>query len=157
MKKILLALDPSPHSRRAAEYLAAVVGHLPECQVLLLVVIGRWPATVTEPVSDVPLPAPEEVHGYEDPQKELVQAQAFLSEVLRLLVQKGIDEARLQRLIIPQSRGIAQDVVAVAENEGCDTIVVGRRNFSKLESFFLRSISADMVKHAVNHTVWVVG
>lgn len=157
MKKILLALDPSSHSRRAAEYLAAAVGPLPDCEILLLMVIGRWPATVTEPVGDEPLPEPEEVHGYEDPQKELVQAQVFLSEVSQLLMARGVTESRLNRLIIPQARSIALDVIAVAESEGCDTIVVGRRNFSRLESFFLRSISADMIKHAVNHTVWVVG
>lgn len=130
---------------------------MPDCEILLLMVIGRWPATVTEPVGDGPLPEPEEVHGYEDPQKELVQAQVFLSEVSQLLVARGVTETRLNRLIIPQAKSIAQDVIAVAENEGCDTIVVGRRNFSRLESFFLRSISADMIKHAVNHTVWVVG
>jgi len=156
VKKILLALDCSPHSRRAAEYLADVVGRLPGCEVVLLSVVSRWPLSVDELDSDVPLPTGGEVHGDEDTQKELTLAQEFLTEIEQLLVLKGFDETQLQRRLVPQERGVAQDVIATAENTGCDTIVVGRRNLSKVESIFLGSVSAALVKQAVGRTVWVV-
>jgi nucleotide-binding universal stress UspA family protein len=156
VKKILLALDSSAHSRRAAEYLAEVAGHLPGCEVLLLTVISRWPVTVAEPVTDEPLPVQGEVHGDEDIQKALAEAQEFMREISELLLQSGFAETRLQRLLIPQEHGVAQDIIAMAEGTGCDTIVVGRRNLSKVQSIFLGSVSADLVKQAVGRTVWVV-
>lgn len=156
MKKILLALDPSPQSRRAAEYLADIAGSLPGCEVLLLSVVSRWPLTLSEPIADEPLPAGGEVHGDEDTQKELQQAQAFLNEITLTLLQSGFSEARVQRRLIPQERGVAQDIIAVAESDECDTIVVGRRNLSKVESIFLGSVSSTLVKQATGRTVWVV-
>lgn len=156
MKKILLALDPSPHSRRAAMYLAEVAGHLPGCEVLLLMVLNRWPKTVVESVADEPLPVQGEVHGDEDGHQGLVEAQTFATEISRLLTQKGFDENRVQRLFIPQQRGVASDILAMAESSACDTIVVGRRNLSKMRSLFIGSVSEDLVTHAVGRTVWVV-
>lgn len=156
MKKFLLALDPSPQSRRAAEYLAEVAGPLPGCEVLLVMVLSRWPVAVPPPVGDEPLPAPGEVHGDEDAQRELAAAQAFFAEMSQLLMRSGFDETRVKRLIVPQERSVAQAIIAMAESTGCDTIVVGRRNLSKVESLLLGSVSADLVKQAVGRTVWVV-
>ena len=156
MKKFLLALDPSPQSRRAAEYLAEVAGPLPGCEVLLVMVLGRWPVALPAPVGDEPLPTPGEVHGAEDAQRELTAAQAFLAEMSQRLLRSGLDQARVKRLIVPQERSVAQAIIAMAESTGCDTIVVGRRNLSKVESLVLGSVSADLVKQAVGRTVWVV-
>lgn len=156
MKKFLLALDPSPQSRRAAEYLAEVAGPLPGCEVLLVMVLSRWPVAVPAPVSDEPLPTPGEVHGAEDAQREMAAARAFIVEMSRLLLRSGLDQARVKRLIVPQERSVAQAIIAMAESTGCDTIVVGRRNLSKVESLLLGSVSADLVKQAVGRTVWVV-
>lgn len=156
MKKFLLALDTSPQSRRAAEYLAEVAGPLPGCEVLLLMVLSRWPVAVSAPVADQPLPAPGEVHGDEDAQGDLAEAQAFFAEISQLLLESGLDPARVGRLIVPQQGSVAQGIIAMAEISGCDTIVVGRRNLSKVQSLLLGSVSADLVKQAVGRTVWVV-
>lgn len=156
MKQFLLALDPSPQSRRAAEYLAEVAGPLPGCEVLLVMVLSRWPVAVPAPVGDQPLPTAGEVHGDEDARQELAAAQAFCAEISQLFIAGGLDQTRVRRLILPQERSVAQTIIAMAENSGCDTIVVGRRNLSKVQSLLLGSVSADLVKQAVGRTVWVV-
>jgi nucleotide-binding universal stress UspA family protein len=156
MKKFLLALDLSPHSRRAAEALAGVAGFIPDSEVLLLAVISRWPSTVKPGLADAPLPTPGEVHGDEDAQSELAQAQAMLKEISQLFTDHGVGEERLRRLLKPQERGVAKDVLELAASEGCDTIVIGRRNLSKVQSLLLGSVSAAIVQQATGRSVWVV-
>lgn len=75
MKKVLHALDPSPHSHRAAETLAEVVRYLPSCEVLLLAVISQCPVNLSPPLADVQLPPAGEVHGDVDALAELAEAQ----------------------------------------------------------------------------------
>lgn len=156
MKKFLLALDCSPHSRRAAEALAEVAGCIPGSEVLLLAVISRWPVSVEPGQADKPLPAPDEVHGDEDPQFELAQAQAMLQEIFQLFLDHGVGEERLQCLLKPQRRGVAREVLELAASEGCDTIVIGRRNLSKVQSLLLGSVSAAIVQQASGRSVWVI-
>ncbi len=156
MKSILLALSPSPQSRHAAEVLAGVVKHLPDSEILLLTVIPQWPEGVGLISADTPLPPAGEVHGDLDRRAELIAAQALLREMSLLLREQGVAEQRLRRLIRPQVNGVARDVLEVAEQEGCDTIVVGRRNQSKVQSLLLGSVSSAIVQNAVGRSVWVV-
>lgn len=156
MKTILLALDPSPQSRRAARIVADVVRHLPDREILLLTVISRWPEGVPLLCADMAPPPAGEVHGDFDRRAELAAAQALLQEITLLLVEGGVPPGRLRRLIRPQVHGIARDVLKVAEQEGCDTIVVGRRNQSKVQSLLLGSVSAAVVQNAAGRSVWVL-
>jgi nucleotide-binding universal stress UspA family protein len=156
MKKFLLALDPSSHSRRAAEVLAEVVAQLCGAQVLLVTVIGSWPAAIEPPEAGQALPPGGEVHGDEDAQAEFAQAQAFLQEISRLLAASGIAQERQRLFLLPQQRGVARDLLELAASEECDTIVVGRRNLSRVQSLLLGSVSAAIVQNASGRSVWVI-
>ncbi|MDO3378316.1 universal stress protein [Geoalkalibacter halelectricus] len=156
MLKILLALDLSPHSLRAAEYVARVAPHLDGCQVTALVVSSGIPYSAQQ----VPPPQAEEtepeLHGDEDHLQEMREVRSLLDEVRSLLLKSGLPEERLQTRIKPLGRGIALDILDEARNHDCDTIVVGRRGLSKVKSLLLGSISSTIVQNAEGLTVWVV-
>lgn len=156
VNRFLLALDPSPHSRQAAEYLAAIAGQLKGSQVVLLSVLPTWPSGVSSPVTDEPVMLTGEVHGGEDAGERLGQAQAFMAEIVALFQRRGLEADRIQRLIVPQDKGVAEDIVAAAEQHECDTVVVGRRDLSAVQSIFLGSVSSELVKNLEGRTVWVV-
>lgn len=155
MKKILLALDPSPQSQRAAVTVAEVVRHLPSCEVLLAV-ISQCPPDLRPPLADVQLPMAGEVHGDVDALAELAEGQVLLREISLLFLQRGVAAERVRRILQPKIRGVARDLLDLAASEDCDTIVVGRRDLSKVQSLLLGSVSTAIVQNAVGRSVWVV-
>ncbi|WP_305042179.1 universal stress protein [Geoalkalibacter sp.] len=152
MPNILLALDCSPHSRRAAEYVAQLAPHLPDCRLSLLVVCTGIPYSAQAAAEET---APE-VHGDEDHQQERQEIDAFLGEIEDLLIRAGFPAARLERRVKPLGRGVVQDILDEAAAAQCDTLVVGRRGVSKMRALLLGSVSAELVRQAGGRTVWVV-
>ncbi|MBE0599126.1 MAG: universal stress protein [Desulfuromonadales bacterium] len=153
MTKFLLALDCSAHSQRAADYLARLAPALGDSQVVLFSVLTGVPYTEAEMADN---PPPAEVHGDVDYQQEITAARAFLEEVRDRLQAAGFAAERLQVQLSPVRRGIAQDVFDAAVENGCTTIVVGRRGMSRVRKLLLGSVSKHLVHHAGAMTVWVV-
>ena len=147
MKKILIALDDTARGRRAGEYAAGIFPALADCELNLLVLTTGVPGHAE--------PAPE-VHGDEDHQRELIQAEMLLEEIAAMLRESGVASERLQKRIRPVRRGIAQDIVDEATAAGCDTIILGRSESSRVRELFLGSISGEVLHKVENQTVWVV-
>lgn len=158
MKKLLLALDCSQHSQRAADYVTEILPHLPQCELVLFSVVSGIPYSEEELTK---LTGGKEqdpkVHGDEDHQRELGQIQTFFNDVCARLEEKGFPAARVQRRIQPLRRGYGQDIMDAAKESDCDTIAVGRRGQSKIRELFGQSVSHDTLHCAGAITVWVVG
>lgn len=155
VKKLLLALDCSSPSKQAAIYVAGIVPLLPDCSVTLFSVLTGVPYS-EEVLKELMAPENVELHGDEDHEKEVRQVRQFLKEASQLLTGQRFSEERLIIVSKPLKRGIAQDILDEARARGCDTIVVGRRNISKLKQVMLGSVSKDLVQKAEGLTVWVV-
>lgn len=158
MKKLLLALDCSQHSQRAADYVTAILPYLPQCELVLFSVVSGIPYSEAElaKLTGAGEQHPK-VHGDEDHQRELAQIQTFFTDVCARLEEKGFPAARVERRIQPLRRGYAQDIMDAAKDSGSDTIVVGRRGQSKIREIFGQSVSHDTLHCADAITVWVVG
>lgn len=156
MRKVLLALDCTPYSKRAAEYLATVASHVPHCQVELFSVMTGIPYDSRELQKLVGAsPVPPEVHGDQDHQQELIQIRAFFEEIAELLRASGLPAERLQTVAKPIRRGVAQDIIDEALEMGCDTIVVGRRGLSLVREMLQGSVSSELI-HKAQLAVWVI-
>ncbi len=154
MLKILLALDLSPHSRRAAEYVSRVAPQLQGCSVTALVVSSGIPYSAGQ--EGIDSKEEPEVHGYEDHRKEVQEVETFLEEIRDLLLKGGLSPEALNLRIKPLGRGVALDILDEAQIAGCDTIVVGRRGLSTVQSLLMGSVSSTIVKNADGRAVWVV-
>lgn len=155
MKKLMLALDRSPHSRRAAQYAAEIVPHLPGAVVVLFSVLRGVPYGGAESNIGAPAAAPE-VHGNPDHSQEVLEIHAFLDEVASHLRRQGVPSERLQVVIKPLRRGIAHDVLDEAAKLACDTIVIGRRGLSRVGELIQGSTSREIVQKASGQAVWVI-
>ena len=151
--KVLIALDNSPHSLRAAAYAAEVLPPLPECGFLLLALSPDIPEGSGELDPAGPVP---ELHGDEDHREELEALQDSLDEAAKLLRDKGVPADRLSQRLRAVNISVAQDIVDIAVAEGCDTVVMGRRGLSRVRELVQGSVSSEVVHKAVNLTVWVV-
>jgi nucleotide-binding universal stress UspA family protein len=155
MQKLLIALDCSAPSMRAAEYAAEIVPHLPGCEVVLFTVLTGIPygeGVLTELTGTEPV----ELHGDEDFRQEVDQVRAFLAATAHLFAGRRLPEERLTILAKPLRRGIAQDILEEAHANECDTVVVGRRGLSKVQEMVMGSVSRDLVHKAEGLAIWVV-
>lgn len=157
MNKILLALDCSPHSLRAAAYVAAVAGRCAGVEIALLTVMKGIPygPEVMEELLAGAGSSPE-LHGDEDPQLELNQARTFAARVAGNLEGAGVPPSRVSTSFKTLARGVALDIVDEARSSGCDTVVVGRQSHSRFEELLAGSVSTELVRHGEGLTVWVV-
>ncbi len=141
LRHILLAVDGSAASRRAAQHVRSLLAD-PECQVTLLVAI--------EPPSVLPIapfdgflttaqsPSPEEV----------ATAQEMIASI-----RSEFGEARVHTRV---AFGPAADTICkVADELPADLIVVGARGMNPAERLLLGSVS-DRVVHHANQPVTVV-
>ena len=130
IKKILLAVDGSDHSLKAAEY-AVEVAKLTRGEILLLHCHRPFPVSPGEPYFEMALA------GMQD------NAHRILDPFIALLKKGGV---RFNDTI---EEGRAGDVIAkVAGIEGCDMVVMGSRGRSELKGLVLGSVTHRVLRTA---------
>ena len=136
-KHILVPVDGSSHSRRAAEY-AIQVARCMNKEILLVHFHKHFPTLIGEP--------------YHRPaiSKILSQSNEFLEPFRQLITQAGINfEERILE-------GPAGDrICEVARIEECEMIVMGCRGLTKIQGLILGSV-AHRVLHSATCPVLVV-
>jgi nucleotide-binding universal stress UspA family protein len=133
--KIMIALDDSPHSARAVEFVTRM----------------KWPAGSRVIVATVMRPAERTATRAQDEADlapgELVTEQRLHHEAIITRAQSTLREAGL-----PTERRIAEgnpreQLLRLVQDERADLLVLGSRGCTGLAQFMLRSVSS----HAVNH------
>jgi nucleotide-binding universal stress UspA family protein len=139
--KILVAIDGSDHSKRAAGY-AIDLARDNKAQLIALTVlnianIGSASAFIASPM-----------HGLAELKQKRKEAQEWLDEVARLTTsQKDNDDIQFKSHI-EESMSVAGAIVEFAENENIDLIVVGTKGRSGFTKLLLGSIASTVVTYA---------
>ncbi|MEJ2639870.1 MAG: universal stress protein [Desulfosarcinaceae bacterium] len=153
-KKILIALDDSTHSRFALKYALAAAEVIDDLHYVL---VWAHPAIsaimVEEAKTDVKVR--REVERLSRKQREA--ADNLLQQGRDTLLQGGIAAERIDTRALAYGQGIAQDLLAYAQKQRLDAIVAGRRGISGLQSFFMGSVSNNLVQQSLEIPVWVIG
>jgi len=66
----------------------------------------------------------------------------------------GLSKDQVDIHTLQGSRRIGQDVVAFAEKNKFNTLVIGRRGINK--AFFMGSVSRQIISHASDIAIWIV-
>lgn len=128
--KILLATDGSPSAAEAARY-TGPLARLTGAQVIVLHAYPRVPAFLGEPDFS------QLIH------ENLAEAERIVTPVVEQMITAGID-ASAEILEGPP----AEAILAVAENSGCDLIVLGTRGYGQLAGMLLGSVSQKVLANA---------
>jgi nucleotide-binding universal stress UspA family protein len=142
---ILVAIDGSDHSMKAAEY-AIDIARDNKAQLIALAVldiakIGYAASTfIASPM-----------HGLEELERKRKEAQEWLDNVGKLISQKANDNNNnIQfKSQIEESMSIAGTIVDHAENQNIDLIVVGSRGRSGFTKLLLGSVASKVITYAV--------
>ena len=133
--KIMIALDGSASSVRAVEYVGTMLGGS-NSKVELTHVIRS---------------------GYSDYLKELeIRIESFFESAKSKLIKSGIDPANITTKIISGAQSRAVSIYQESSQNKYDTIVVGRRGLSRVQSFVMGRVSNKVIQIAKNKAVWVV-
>jgi nucleotide-binding universal stress UspA family protein len=155
-KRIVVAVDGSENSWRAVDYVAQVVGGVPDVWVCILFV-ERLPSR--------DLFATEEAWQTACRiQKERLDT--FLEQCRRHMDQAGIaaeiaivptcQSIREEMSTCSLGTSIARDIIAFQERGGFGTLVIGRRGVSRTEEFLFGSVTTKVTHLARQCAVWVV-
>jgi len=152
-KKILVAIDDSPHSRQAVDYAARMKTLIPGLGFTLL--------HIQPPVSQFLL---DEAKRSSQAQAELNRAAVRNAEAARgllakykdLMVRAGVPDAEIDLLALPRHLGLAKDILDQAEGGLFDAVLLGRRGISSVQQMFLGSVSAHLIENSAVIPVWLV-
>jgi nucleotide-binding universal stress UspA family protein len=152
-KKILAAIDDSPHSRLAVDYAVRMKDLVPGLGFTLL--------HIQPPVSQFLI---DEAKRSGQAQTELNRAVArnaegsrgLLAKYKDLMVRAGVAEAAIELLTLPRHLGLAKDILDHAQNGLFDAILLGRRGISSMQQMFMGSVSAHLIQNSPVIPVWLV-
>ena len=140
--KILVAIDGSNHSMKAAEY-AIDIARDNKAQLIALTVLD---------ISKVGYAASafiaSPMYGLEILERKRKEAHEWVDKVGKLTSQKANDDIRFKPQI-EESMSPAGTIVDFAENQNIDLIVVGSRGQSSFTKLLLGSVASTVVTHAI--------
>jgi len=165
MKKILLALDGSDSSLRAARHVGEILGGRDGFEITLFHVCSVPPRLL-------------EHEGAEDPDEEerLEEAlearyqqwrEAKRSEVeqdvfqggLRVLREAGVDEQHtrvMTRFVTEAHADVAAQILQEQDEHDHDVIALGRHGLSTLTELVFGRVTSRVVHHAKSRAIWVI-
>jgi len=82
-------------------------------------------------------------------------ARCAIEELKDLMVREGIPENRVEIVSKPMELGMAKDILNRAEQGVYGAIVLARRGLTPSRDFFIGTIAAKVVEHALKIPVWV--
>jgi len=144
---ILIAMDSSECSMEAIDFSGELMGGFDFNITLLHAVRGA--GELTPGTGNMSLPR-EDIQAQED------DIHAVFDQAKRRLINFGFKPENITRKIITGVSSRAKAIVQEAKQNGHTTIVVGRRGLSKVQEFFMGSVSNKVIQLAEEQAVWVV-
>ena len=154
LKKIMIAVDDSLHSKNAIRYVTRLSARLENISYVLF----NAQPMVSQFLVD-------EAQKTGDSQRELkavmernaVTSQKLLDNYRLLMGQEGVDESRIQTVTQPRKLDIAKDIIEYAQTGRFDALVIGRRGISSLQELFMGSVSSNITQNSNVIPVWIIG
>jgi len=152
MRRVLIAIDGSKNALKSVAYTANLYQGNSDLEVTLLHIHPAIPSIFVEEQQDPLIRKDFEAWKLRREEK----AKWFMDEASKVLQKAGLKAEQILERHHPKNIGTARDIVWEADKEGYDAMVLGKRGLSKIEEFFLGSITNEVLEISVNHPVWVV-
>jgi nucleotide-binding universal stress UspA family protein len=140
--KILVAIDGSEHSMKAAEY-AIGIARDNKAELIALTVLD---ITKIRYAASAFIASP--MYGLDELERKRKEAQEWLDNVSKLLASQKANDDIPFKYQIEESMSIAGTIVDFAENQNIDLIVVGSRGRSGFTKLLLGSVASTVVTYA---------
>ena len=156
--KILIAVDTSENAMKAVKYAAGILRS--DSHVTLFHVFFKLPREDLQQRDFGPHHHVSFSGSTEEFKEWLAGERVAVEETLdrakKLLIEGGLDPKNIMIKIGEEKQGIATDILNEIKEGGYDTVIMGRRGLSRVKRFFSGSITAKIMHHAEDCTVWIV-
>ncbi len=153
LRKILITIDGSLHSKSALAYVASVFNHSPEAQFTLFNVQPIISSYLLEEAHTDPKADAELRRLIE---QQTADSNEMLEKARDQFVRMGVSQKCVKLVSQVRRQGQAKDIIDYAHQHLYDAIVVGRRGLSRIQKAFMGSTSAKVMEHAASIPVWIV-
>lgn len=143
-QRVLIALDGSPGSARAVEFVGSVVADDPvEIELMHVIRKQDW--------------LKEEISALEELEKEVQSTvPSLFNSAIDRLKACGVPSHNISTKLVTGVYSRAGAIVEEARQGQFGTIVVGRRGLSKIQEFYMGRVGQKVIQTAKKHTIWVV-
>ncbi|MFH1985469.1 MAG: universal stress protein [Pseudomonadota bacterium] len=152
-RKILVAVDDSPYTKKCLAYIADLFSGVPKfcctlCHIRPIVPPFLYDEAAKDPWANAEL--------IRIGKKNAQAAERKVAGAKVALMGMGFPENRISVSTPSRREGVAKDILEFALAGMFDAIVVGRRGISGLQQALMGSVSAKLVEHCQASPVWVL-
>lgn len=146
-KRIIVAVDGSPRSIKAVEYVGSMFGQGADVFICLLHIYPEPPPDYYRSGASL--------QDYKKAQEE--QTAPLFHKATEILASHGVAATNMtSRCLMADRKTISAAILDMQVQEHYGTIVVGKRGIPKAEEFLFGSISSALVHTGKDIAVWVV-
>jgi nucleotide-binding universal stress UspA family protein len=162
--RLLVVVDATEASRRALQYAGRILGHRVGVDCHLAYIASRLPASLLE-TGGSELPEREEQIESDMRRQQRRwtaatdrKAEQALRGARVALQRAGVPAARIHTCVSSplDARSAVDEVLLMARDEGCRTVVVGHRAHTWFRGLGGGHLAEQLVRHAKGFAVWVI-
>lgn len=153
MRKIVIAVDGSVHSRHAVKYAAEKYHRLQQVSFTLI----HIQPTVSQYLADEAKKTSAGKTKLDQLNEQNRQtALSLLAEEKDILVSLGVKAGDIECVTSPRRHNVARDILDYAEKKNVCAVLVGRRGVSYVQELMLGSVTMELLTHSKLIPIWVV-
>jgi nucleotide-binding universal stress UspA family protein len=163
-KRLLIAVDDSPASRRALRYVSELLRGTQGFAVVLLHMLGPVPTHLKES-RGAETPREEEkveaglIKGHNQfLKKSAEEARPLLEQAKAMLMSAQVPAEAIEGYCPELTHGedFVRDILRAARQRDCATIVIGRESWTGLKEFFVDHTADNLIQKGEGFAFWVV-
>ena len=154
--KIMIALDGSEPSMRAARYVANLLGNRPDVLVTLFHVLLPIPPSLLEGSTEYENELKQQRTNWVRDEKAVENS--LFAPVREVFRQAGFTQNQIQtkcRTSVNEP-DVAYEILQECQKGDYDTLVMGKRGKSRIQTFLTGSVTEKIFRHAQVHAIWVI-
>jgi len=163
-QKLLVALDEHSISTELVEYLGKIISGKQDLEVCLLHMFPPPPPQLREfrgsedPKAEEQLDREKDVVRQHWTQEAENAARPVFENATSILTRAGFPLNSIHPIArqLVNHEDLTDDILKLAEENACQTIVVGRSSFPWFKETFHRHLADSLVRKATGITIWVV-
>ncbi|HIJ54624.1 MAG TPA: universal stress protein [Deltaproteobacteria bacterium] len=152
-KNICVPIDGSENAKRSLDYLNLIFGHEHSLKVTLLYILPTLPPLLVEEQKKNSAIA-KKLKAVEA--KNVEVAGKYLSEAKAVLVGKGFSGTAVKTIHHQKEVGVARDICRFSDRSATDAVMVSTKGRSRLQSFFMGEVSANLLEHCPQSPIWLL-
>jgi len=156
-RHLLVATDGSYSAHRSLKYIAGIYQGIPDVDVTLISIAMPLPSFLTQGSDSFQL----EKSRLERLKDIDIQRQQDCADVLErakvVLRHNKFPADRIHTKAFVHSQGVAQSILLEAKQGQYDALVVGRRGLGRMASYFIGSVSYELIQRLKDIPIWIIG